>query len=208
MQVVAQPAVLNQKVDLKIVKGKAQVTRHPQRVMPTKRKVFRTQRVVTSPGDQYHTTYVNQPIIDREFVNVQVQKAPTKVVRHEAVVEPTVTKTRVKRRVVNVPGDLLINQKHIKPTTITEQVNVRIEKQADEHETKQAIVKRPIRTKTVEKRFHTAPFVIPVDKVVHVPVPVVTKIPVFLGTKTQIFGNGGLGLNLGGAGLATGLSQA
>ena len=65
---------------------------------------------------------------------------------------------------------------------MTEQVRIRFEKEPDQRITAQPIVKKPIRTKTVERKFYNKVINIPVEKVVHVPTPVVARVPVFLGT--------------------------
>ena len=45
------------------------------------------------------------------------------------------------------------------------------------------IINKPIRSKSVEKKYYNDEIEIPVDRVVHVPVPVVAKIPIFMGTQ-------------------------
>ena len=65
---------------------------------------MRRVQTLTAPGDEYHTRYITQPIIDRESVNVRVNKAPTRVVNHPAQREQVVTRNRVITKTVNVPG--------------------------------------------------------------------------------------------------------
>ena len=79
-------------------------------------------------------------------------------------------------------------------------------------------MRKTIRTKTVQRKYHDSVHVVPVERIVHVATPVVTKIPVYLGTQTQISkdpnvsAGGALldasglagGLALGGAGFGAG----
>jgi len=113
---------------------------------------------------------------------VSVQKAPTVVKNYPATTEPVQRRNRTRTRTVNVPGQLLINERHVRPTVVTEQVNIKFAKQADQHTTAEPIVRKTIKTKTVERKYHDAVHTIPVERVVHVPTPVITRIPVYLGT--------------------------
>ena len=182
VQEVQMPSVLIQNEQLKINKSRPQVMRSPAQTAPTKTRVSVNKRVVSTPGDQYFTREIIQPIQEREFVNVQVQRPPDRVVNHRPVTEPAVVRNRVRNQKVDVQGDLLITQKHIYPKVITERVNVKFTQPPVERITAKPIMKKTIRTKTVERKYHDAVTTIPVEKVVHVPTPVVTKIPVYLGT--------------------------
>lgn len=79
-----------------------------------------------------------------------------------------------------------MRQKHIQPTVKTIKTQVRILPSPVQRIMNKPIFKKPIVTRSVRKVEHRFVHTVPVEKIVHVPTPVIHRVPVYLGTQTEL----------------------
>ena len=158
--------------------------------------------MITVPGAKEYYKTIVQPVIEREHVNVQVQESPDRIVNNRAVREAARVRNKVNRKVVNVPGRTITHQAHIQPIVNTIRTNLKVLRSPIQRITNRPIIKKPVVTRSKKTVNHTFVHEVPIERVVHVPSPVLYRIPVFLGTKTAMIQDAGsnlAGVNISGA---------
>lgn len=201
LQEIHKPSLLVQREVLKINQSAPQVMRHPATTEAPRVRQSTTTRTMTIPGATIHRKTIVQPVIEREHVNVQVQNAPDRVINNRPVVQAARVTNKVNTKVVNVPGRTIVTQKHIQPVVNTIRTQVKLVPSPVQRITNKPIFKKPIVTKSSRTVNHSFNYEVPVERVVHVPTPVLYRIPVYLGTQTNMINEGGADLsqfNLGG----------
>lgn len=181
-QQIIRPTLLIRKELVNVNQGQAQVMRHP--VQTDQTQVTRSSRTknVTVPGAKIHRKTIIQPIITRENVRVQVNRPQDQIRNNAPQTMPAVVRNRVNNRTVNVPGRTITRQRIIQPTLNTIRTQVRVVQSPVQRITNQPIFKKPIVTRSSKTVNHTFVHEVPIERVVHVPTPVLYRVPVYLGT--------------------------
>lgn len=176
IQPVVQPKLLVRQDVVRVRTSQPQVTRHPAQVRPVQTKTQTVNRVVNVPGRRVVTRQVIQPVVQRENVNVQVQRGPSRNVNHKTVYQQPVVQNRVRNQRVVVPGNSVITQPIIQPIIRNQTTQVRFQQGAPQQRTNQAIV-RPSTVSRSQRTLHRqVVHTVPVERVIPVRRPYIQRV--------------------------------
>ena len=171
VQPVVQPTLLVRNEKVQVRQSAPQTRRNPHQVLPSRNTQATEVRDVDVPAATVHNRTYLQPTLTREFVNVNVQRAPSRTVNHDAVTAPVVVRNQMRQQNVVVPGRTIYNQRTVQPQNTQERVRVNLIQSEPTSETREAIVKPTIRKRNVKTKYHNVVYRVPIQRTVQVVKP-------------------------------------
>ena len=176
VQPVVQPKLLVRQDVVRVQQSQPQVTRHPAQVRPVQTRTQTVNRVVNVPGRQVVTRQVIQPVIQRQNVNVQVQRGPTRNVNLRTIVQKPLIQNRVRNQRVVVPGNTVVTQPIVQPIIRNQTTQVRFRQGAPMQRTNRPMV-RPTTVSRSERTINrNVVHTVPVERVIPVRRPYIHRV--------------------------------
>ena len=176
LQKVIQPTLLVNTENVQVRPSAPQTRRNASQTLPSRNTETTEMRTVNVPGGTIHNRTFLQPVLTREFVNVQVQRAPTRRVNVAPVTAPVVMTNRTRNQRVVIPARSIFNQRTIQPRNTLERVRVNLVQSAPTTVTREAIVKPTIRKRNVKTKYHNVVYRVPIQRTVQVVRPNYVKV--------------------------------
>lgn len=171
IQPITRPSVLERRENVRFAPGQAQRRETAPRTLETRRTNAMVNKTASRPGDLTNHRLFIQPTLERAYVNVKLNRAPSRTVNHRPETMPVDSQSRTRTQRVNVPGNLVVNQRVVRPSVTREEVEVRFVPSQAVTETREPIVRPTIRTRQVQRKFYNVEYKVPVEKTVRVRVP-------------------------------------
>ena len=171
VQPIVQPTLLVRTENVQVQASPAQVRRNAPQTLASRNTQATEMRTVNVPGGTIHNRSFVQPVLTREFVNVNVQRAPTRRINSAPVTAPVVVQNRTRNQRVVIPGATIYNQRMIQPRNTRERVRVNLVQSQPTTETREAIIKPTIRKRNVKTKYHNVVYRVPIQRTVQVVKP-------------------------------------
>ena len=171
IQPITRPAVLERRENVNFAPAMVQNRNTAPRTLATRRTSAVVNRTASRPGDLTNNRLFIQPTVERAFVNVQLNRAPTRTVNHTPTSLPVDAQQRTRVQRVTVPANQIVNQRVVRPSVTREEVQVKFMPSQPVTETRQPIVRPTIRTRQVQRKFYNVEYKVPVERTVRVRVP-------------------------------------
>lgn len=176
IQPVIQPTLLVQTETVDVRDSQPQINKTPAEMLPVKNTSEERVRNMNVPGAVIHNRTFVQPILTRENVSLDVQRAPTRRIVQAPVTDEVVVQNRLNTQRVVVPARSIFNQRIIQPTHRLERVNVNLIQSQPTSETREVIVKPTIRKRNVQKQYHNVLYKVPIAREVQIVKPYYVKV--------------------------------
>lgn len=161
---------------VKVVQSTPQIQKNTPVVLPVRKTFSEQYRTINIPGSTIHNKTYIQPILTRQYVNVNVQRQPTKRINHTPIVAPVIIQTKIKNKRIVVPGRRIMNQTIIQPKNTIQRVRVNLLRSAPITQTRAAIIKPTIKRRNVKTKYHNIVYKVPIQRTITKVQPHIVKV--------------------------------
>lgn len=166
LQKVITPTLLVKNERVKVLQSAPEIKKNASIILPLRARSSQEFREINVPGGTIHNRTFIQPQFSKEYINLNIQRAPTRRINHQPVTAPITIQTKIRNKRVIIPGRRIMNQTIIQPRHTLQRVKLNLINSRPIQITKSPIIKPTIKRRNVKKKYHNIVYKVPIQKTI------------------------------------------